>query len=165
MSRDCDTVNLIVSFIIDVYDTCFYNINKRVRTRNFYISLNGNVHRLLRIRYIDRNIASISFLRDLVIAAFGDFHARSGDRRGRFRVFLRSYAIFRRTPPQSKCIDRKDRCHHACRKHCTDEPHLLFFHPQNLCFLLNFTRRPSLYTQYSTRILGKQASSALKFSL
>ena len=100
MSRDCDTVNLIVSFIIDVYDTCFYNINKRVRTRNFYISLNGNVHRLLRIRYIDRNIASISFLRDLVIAAFGDFHARSGDRRGRFRVFLRSYAIFRRTPPE-----------------------------------------------------------------
>ena len=55
-----------------------------------------------------------------------------------FFIFLRSYAIFRRTPPQSKCIDRKDRCHHACRKHCTDEPHLLFFHPQNLCFLLNF---------------------------
>ena len=23
-------------------------------------------------------------------------------------------------------------------RHCTDEPHLLFFHPQNLCFLLNF---------------------------
>ena len=131
------TVNFIIGFTLNIYDSCIFHIDKRIRIFECNITFNGNIHRLCRIGYIDLDFTSINPRRDLVITALGDFHARSGDRRDRSRVFLRIYAIFRRTP-QSKCIDRKDRCHHACRKHCTDEPHLLFFHPQNLCFLLNF---------------------------
>ena len=65
-------------------------------------AFNGNIHRLCRIGYIDHNFTSISFRRDLVITALGDGRARSGDRRDRLRIFLRTYAIFRVVAPPGR---------------------------------------------------------------
>ena len=95
------TVNFIIGFTLNIYDSCIFHIDKRIRIFECNITFNGNIHRLCRIGYIDLDFTSISSPRlDLVIAALGDLHARSGDRRDRSRVFLRSYAIFRRTPPE-----------------------------------------------------------------
>ena len=64
-----------------------------------YIAFNSNVHRLWCIGQINGNITSVLSLRDLVIAAFGDGRAFKRDRFD-CGIFLRSYAIFRRTPPE-----------------------------------------------------------------
>ena len=94
------TVNFIIGFTLNIYDSCIFHIDKRIRTVECNITFNGNIHRLCRIGYIDHNSTGIGPRRDLVIAAFGD--SGRACKRDRFGccIFLRSYAIFRRTPPE-----------------------------------------------------------------
>ena len=109
------TVNFIVTFIFDVYNSRFFDIKERVTfVCSCNLTFNGNIHRLCRIGYIDLDWTSISPLRDLVIAAFGDGRAFKRDRFG-CCIFLRSYAIFRRTPPPraSALTGRTDVIMHA----------------------------------------------------
>ena len=96
--RRC-TVNYIIGFTLNIYDSCIFHVDKRIRTVECNITFNGNIHRLCRIGYIDHNFTSIRPRRDLVIAAFSDGgHTFKRDLCG-CGIFLRSYAIFRRTPP------------------------------------------------------------------
>ncbi len=84
---------------LNVYNTGVFYIDEGIRRCRLYISLNGNIHRLRYIGQIDRNITSVISPGDLVIAAFIDGNAF---RRSQLNccIFLRSYAIFRRTPPE-----------------------------------------------------------------
>ena len=97
MSRVCCTINFIVIFIVDVYNSRFFDTKKRVLF-DCYFTLNGNIHRLCRIGYIDYDWTSISSLRNLVIATLGDGCAFKRDLYG-CGIFLRSYAIFRVAAP------------------------------------------------------------------
>ena len=90
------TVNYIIGFTLNIYDSCIFHIDKRIRITECNITFNGNIHRLCRI---DHDFTSIRPRLDLVIAAFGDGRAFKRDRCG-CGIFLRSYAIFRRTPPE-----------------------------------------------------------------
>ena len=84
---------------LNVYNTGVFYIDEGISICRLYISLNGNIHRLRYIGQIDRNITSVISPGDLVIAAFIDGNAF---RRSQLNccIFLRSYAIFRRTPPE-----------------------------------------------------------------
>ena len=80
-------------YILDIYENL-------IRLCKSNITSNADRHFIRGIVLgIDRNTAGISSLRDLVIAAFGDGRAFKRDRFG-CGIFLRSYAIFRRTPPE-----------------------------------------------------------------
>ena len=86
-----------VTLVFDRHQFCIFHIDENlIRLCKFHIA--GNADRHI-IRGVDRNAASISFFWDYVITALGDGRARSGDRLGRIRIFLRSYAIFRKAPP------------------------------------------------------------------
>ena len=98
---------------LNVYNTGVFYIDEGIRRCRLYISLNGNIHRLRYIGQIDRNITSVISPGDLVIAAFIDDNAF---RRSQLNccIFLRSYAIFRRTPPRASALTgRTDVIMHA----------------------------------------------------
>ena len=105
------TVNFIIGFTLNIYDSCIFHIDKRIRIFECNITFNGNIHRLCRI---DHDFTSISSPRlDLVIAAFGDGRAFKRDRFD-CGIFQRSYAIFRRTPPRASALTgRTDVIMHA----------------------------------------------------
>ena len=105
-----------VTIIFNRHQLCMLDIyENRIRLCKSNFTSNADRHFIRGIILgIDLNTAGINSFRDLVITALGDFHARSGDRRGRFRVFLCSYAIFRRTPPRASALTgRTDVIMHA----------------------------------------------------
>lgn len=116
---------------LNVYNACVYYIDEGIRLCRLYISLNGNIHRLRRIGQPDCNITSVISPGDLVIAAFIDGDAF---RRSQLNccIFLRSYAIFRRTPPgrsssASALTGRTDAIMHAASAALMS---------RNLCFFI-----------------------------
>ena len=85
---------------LNVYNTGVCYIDEGIRMCRLYISLNGNIHRLRYIGQIDRNITSVISPGDLVIAAFIDGNAFRRRSQLKCCIFMRSYAILRRTPPE-----------------------------------------------------------------
>ena len=89
----------VIIGVFNRHQFCIFHPDKDlIIPRKLHVTSNVNRHFII-IAGINGNASRISVSLYLIITALGDFHARSGDRRGRFRVFLRSYAIFRRTPP------------------------------------------------------------------
>ena len=105
-----------VTIIFNRHQLCMLDIyENRIRLCKSNVTSNADRHFIRGIVLgIDRNTAGISSLRDLVIAAFGDGRAFKRDRFG-CGIFLRSYAIFRRTPPPraSALTGRTDVIMHA----------------------------------------------------
>ena len=97
------TVNYIIGFTLNIYDSCIFHIDKRIRITECNITFNGNIHRLCRI---DHDFTSIRPRLDLVIAAFGDDLTFKRDRL-RLRYLPAQLRHFQAYPPQSKCIDRR----------------------------------------------------------
>ena len=102
-----------MSIEINIYNSSVCYIDEGISICRFYISVDSNVHRLRCIGQLDCNITSVRPARDLVIAAFIDGNAF---RRSQLNccIFLRSYAIFRRTPPRASALTgRTDVIMHA----------------------------------------------------
>ena len=105
----------VIIGVFNRHQFCIFHPDKDlIIPRKLHVTSNVNRHFII-IAGINGNAFRISVSLYLVITALGDFHARSGDRRGRFRVFLCSYAIFRRTPPPraSALTGRTDVIMHA----------------------------------------------------
>ena len=104
----------VIIGVFNRHQFCIFHPDKDlIIPRKLHVTSNVNRHFII-IAGINGNAFRISVSLYLVITALGDFHARSGDRRGRFRVFLCSYAIFRRTPPRASALTgRTDVIMHA----------------------------------------------------
>ena len=64
-------------------------------------------------------------------------------------------------PPRCKCTHRKNRCHHARRKRCTDEPCTKFFHGSiPLYFVIFFCRTADLQLKYSISAIKRNVQPA-----